>query len=213
MKVLEEEHGGVLLKIVLIALIAVVGASIAFYWYVGRQRPLELGQVEVGWNDVLEAGVTLPPGEPTTMVLESGGRIYVATLVRNTGRFPVTLDGLAETSGGTTLAYTPVAMFLSDGDSTDPALASPFEPVSLDPGEGVGVLVVYAPNRDLACDHLPDPGSHGQAIASFPVRFTTYGIPSTGPVAADEAFVAVAVPTEDDCRRVTSQVAGSGDEN
>ena len=204
---LNEQRGGVLLKIVLIVLIAVVGASIAFYWYVGRQRPLEIGKVEVGWNDVLEPGATDPPGEPPTVVFESGGRIYVATFVKNTGSFPVTLEGLGEPAGGTSQMYTPVAMLQSDGDSTDPDLASPAEPVPLDPGHGAGVLVVYAPNPDLACANLPEPGSAGQAIASFPVRFTTYGISAAASVTASQPFVAVAVPTVDDCRRVTSQVA------
>jgi len=204
-----DERGGVLLKIVLIALIALVGASIAFYWYVRRQEPLALGKVEVGWNDVVEATVTDRPGEAPEVDLESGGRIYVATFVKNTGRFPVTLEGLAEPTGRTTLEYTPVAMFRSDGDSTDPGLASPAEPVSLDPGEGVGVLVVFAPNPDLDCEQLPseDPGA-GQAIASFPVRFTAYGIPITQSVAAERPFVTVATPSMDICRRVTSQITG-----
>jgi hypothetical protein len=204
---LNEQRGGVLLKIVLIALIGLVGASIAFYWYVGRQRPLEIGRVGVGWNDVLEPDASHPPGDPPVVVFESGGRIYAATFVKNTGSFPVTLDGLAQPEGRSTQMYVPVAMLRSDGDSTDPELASPAEPVALDPGHGAGVLVVYAPNPDLACENLPGSGSGGQAIASFPVRFTTYGIPTTASVTAEQPFVEVAVPSLDDCRRVTSQVA------
>jgi hypothetical protein len=202
-----DEHGGVLLKIVLVAGILVIGASIAFYWYVGRQRPLELGNVVVGWNPALDDGGVDATGEPPRIDLVPGGRVYVATFVRNGGRFPVTLEGLAEPSGGRSLIYTPVALLRSDGDSTDPELASPFEDVSLGPGEGVGVLVVFAPNAELDCDHLPaDEGTSTQAVASVPIRTTSYGIPVTQSVSASRPFLVASTPTMSTCRQVTAQV-------
>ena len=40
---MHDERGGVLLKALLVVFIVIVGASIAFYWYAGRQDPLALG--------------------------------------------------------------------------------------------------------------------------------------------------------------------------
>ncbi|MGZ8578796.1 MAG: hypothetical protein ACXWWX_04615 [Actinomycetota bacterium] len=204
-----DERGGALLKVLLAAMLLVIGASIAFYWYAERQAPLALGNAEVGWNDLLDASVVEETGDPPTVAFESGGRVYVATFVTNTGRFPITLEGLGKTQGRTSALYSPVAMFPSDGDSTDPALASPAEPVSLDPGQGAGVLIVFAPNPDLACERLPAPDAgSGQSLASFPVRFTTYGVPTTQQVGAATAFVRIARPTVDTCEEVVAQATG-----
>ena len=143
------------------------------------------------------------------MAFVSGGRVYVATFVKNTGRLPLTLEGLERSETGTSSLYAPVGMFRSDGQSTDPELASPFEPVSLDPGAGLGVLVVFGPNPELVCDRLPTPGSGGgQSIASFPVRFTSYGVPVTQQVSTDAPFVEVTTPTKDECRQVVAQAGG-----
>ncbi len=189
---LHDERGGALLKVLLTAMLLVIGASLAFYWYVGRQDPLTLGNVEVGWNDVLDTTVVEGNGEPPTVSFESGGRVYVATFVKNTGRLRITLEGLGTTQARTSSLYVPFAMFRSDGDSTDPALASPAEPITLEPGQGAGVLVVFAPNPDLACGRLPAPdASDDQSLASFPVRFTTYGVPTTQQVGAATAFVRI----------------------
>ncbi len=204
-----DERGGVLLKVLLTAMLLVIGASIAFYWYAARQAPFTLGHVEVGWNGVLDATVVEEAGEPPTVTFESGGRVDVATFIENTGRFPITLEGLGRTQGRTSALYIPVAMFPSDGDSTDPALASPAAPISLDPGQAAGVLIVFAPNPDLACGSLPAPdASSGQSLASFPVRFTTYGVPTTQQVGAATAFAKVTTPTAETCEQVVAQAAG-----
>jgi len=198
---MHHDEGGVLAKVLGWLLVLMVAASIGVYAYVRTQEPLALSEPTVGWNDAVQQA---PAPEGADVVLTVNGQIYVATTVRNTGRLPVTLQGLGDLGDTAQAPYIPVEILLSTGASVDPASAATFSPVRLAHQSGVGVLVVYAPNPDLVCRLFTDTrNGPGTSLQSFPIRYATFGIDATQVLSFAEPVVTVAQPTQQECESAT----------
>ena len=169
MRRLRGEDGGVLAKtLALLVIVLLLGAG-AMYVYGKRQQPLSA------------QGATLRATHTAkgTIVLASEGRVYVATIVHNDGTFPVTLQGLDDTPVAHDQAYVATSIDLGDGKTADPASAATFTSVALQPGAGVGILVVFEPNQDLVCSRYTNTRGQGTAFPTIPLRFSTYGVEAT----------------------------------
>ena len=169
---LADERGGAVAKLLGILLVLAVCASAAVYVYGKNQHPLAIDEV------------------------------HVATIVRNDGRLPVTLEGLAPAATSPTDAYVPVSIELGDGKTPKPANGA-FDPPSLDPGTGIGVVVTYAINPNLECGHFGDAPSDPTPFPSLPVRLSSYGVDTTQTIALDQGAPTVSGITKTTCGRAT----------
>ncbi|HEY6680423.1 MAG TPA: hypothetical protein VI276_04365, partial [Actinomycetota bacterium] len=128
-----------------------------------------------------------------------------ATTVRNDGTLPVTITGLGTPPDEEQTPYIPVELHLGDGKTADPAGASGFEPQKLNPGTGIGILVVFAANAKLICSVFTDTSEgSGTEIRSFTLKYTTYGIPDSQTLDVGHTLVAVARPTRTECEQALS---------
>jgi hypothetical protein len=200
LRALGREGGGVLTKLFAWLLVLAVLASAGLFVYVRSQEPLALGDATVRTNAVLKH-VAAPNG--TDVVYRVEGEIYVATFVRNTGRLPVTLEGLAEPVGSGS-PYVPASLQLGTGTDTDPSQAADFSSFRIDPETSVGVLVTYRAN--LMCQSIPvDTESTGVALDSFSVRFNSYGIERTQELRSETPFVTSAPLDRIQCERAKAR--------
>lgn len=194
----DRETGGIVTKLLVgLFVLAVVGSVVA-YLFLRNDTPLALApDASVGVNRALqEDGLT----EDGSVTMVRGGEVYVATFVRNDGRFPVTLEGLGELGEIDAVPYIPVELRLGDGSTADPEGTAVFSPQTLDPGEGIGVLVTYAPNPVLKCQILPEEAvGKGTEIDAFPVAARVYGVTFTQDLQASDPFARVAPVTQDEC--------------
>jgi len=167
---LADERGGVVAKFLGIVLVVGICATAGLYIYGRRQQPLSAEGVHVATSD----------GGPQrgTIELAPGRSVYVATVVRNDGPLPVTLEGLAPAAGAPTDAYVPVAIELGDGKTPQPASGA-FTPPSLDPHTGIGVVVTYTVNPNVACGRFGDAPSEPAPLPSVPIKLSTYGVDTT----------------------------------
>jgi hypothetical protein len=198
------EQGGVVLKLIgWLAALAVL-ASAGLFAYVRTQEPLALGDVKVGANG---AAAMASPTE--TVHYRPGGQVYVATFIRNDGRFAVTLQGLGAVASSARTPYIPTQLLLGTGMATNPDTAASFSATSLPPKSGVGVLIVYTTNPVLVCGELPaHPESAKPArLPGVPIRYTTYGIDQTQTL-TPKGLPEVAPPTRSACQAV--RTSGSG---
>jgi hypothetical protein len=195
---LSEERGGALTKLLATLLVLALLASGGLFLYTRSQDPLTLGtDATVGFDDALAEHGT--PTDPTVK-LEPNGQIYLATTIRNDGSLPITLTGLAQASDEEQTPYIPVELHLSDGKTTDPDNTATFTSQSLDPGTGVGVLIVFAANAKLICSLFTDTSEGGGTeIRSFTLTYTTYGIPDSQTLDVGRPLVTVARPTREEC--------------
>ena len=189
-----DERGGVIGKLLGLLLLLALLASTALYLYGRQQQPLAVGSVHVATSD----GQT----STSTVVLTKGGQVYVATVVRNDGRLPVTLQGLADHAPAKGALLIPIAIALGDGKTAEPATAAAFTPIALDPGAGVGVLVTYGPNPGLTCARYGDHPGVATELQPIPVRFTSYGVVGTQLVALGSDAPSIAGITHAQCERV-----------
>jgi len=189
---LADEQGGVIAKLLGILLVLAICASAALYVYGKRQQPLSVDDAHVATND----------GErnPTTVGVAPGRAIYVATIVHNDGRLPVTLEGLATPATGPTDAYVPIAIALGDGKTPNPASGA-FAPPSLGPGTGIGVVVTYAINPNLACGHFDTTPSDPTAFPPLPLRLSSYGVDTTQTVPFAHGTPTVSGITKTSCEK------------
>ena len=164
----------------LLGLLVVVAllASTALYLYGRQQQPLALGALTAG----AENG---GPGA-SAVVLDADGLLRFATIVRNTGRLPVTLEGVAASSGKPELL---VVTSIGLGDGSDPTSAAVFAPVDLDPGSGVGLVVVFGVNAAYPCDRLGTDPAAALPLPAIAIRFSSYGVTGTQALTADDAPV------------------------
>ena len=185
------QSGGAMAKLLGLLLVVAVVASAALYLYARRQHPLALGAISVGGaNDGADA---------STVALDADGQLRVATIVRNTGRLPVTLEGAATPSGkAEPLIVTSIGL----GDGSDPTAAVTFAPVDLDPGTGVGVVVVIGVNPAYPCARLGQRPQEGLPLPAIAVRFSSYGVTTTQALAAGDA------PTVTGVTRASCAAAG-----
>jgi hypothetical protein len=170
MSLLRDERGGILAKILgLLVVLALIGAAALFY-YGKQQRPLSLEGVHIATSDGEK--------QPASVTIVPGMQIYVATIVHNDGRLPVTLQGLGGDSSDKEQPIVPVSVALGDGKTPVPGAAG-FSPPALDPREGIGIVVVFAVNPSLACSRFTDTVSATTAFPLIPLRFSSYGIEAT----------------------------------
>jgi hypothetical protein len=195
---MRNQAGGVITKLLVGLFALAVLGSVAMYFVVRSDEPLGLSSdVTV---DVNRAVRRAEPPEDVTATLVRGGEIYVATFVRNDGRFPVTFDGLGELGEIDDVPYIPIKLMLGNGADADPSAGAEFTPTTLDPGEGVGVLVIFAPNPDLLCQLLPDEAAgRGWRLDGFPVKGTVYGVSITQQVGTSDPLARIAPASRADC--------------
>src|SRR5216117_3765642 len=144
-----DERGGALTKLLGTLLVLALLASGGLFLYTRAQDPLSVDEnAAVGFNDAL---ADHGPATAPVVQLEPNGQVYLATTVHNDGSVPITITGLGQPPDEEQTPYIPVELKLGDGVSTDPASAADFTPTKLNPGTGVGVLVVYAANAKLIC--------------------------------------------------------------
>jgi len=167
-----QQSGGAIAKLLVFLLLLAVVLSAALYAYGRRQQPLAIGRLTPAPANVAGA---------RTVHLDRDGLLRVATIVRNDGRLPVTIEGVAASAATTDpLMVTSLGL----GDGADASAAAGFAPVALDPGEGVGIVITFGMNPDFPCDRLAgDPGT--EPLPPVPVRFSSYGVNGTQTLLAD----------------------------
>jgi len=164
------EEGGVITKFLGLLLVLGIIATAALYVYGKNQQPLSAEGAHVATSDGGRQSGRIP--------VAPGRSVYVATIVRNDGPLPVTLEGLAQVDASETDAYIPISMQLGDGKTPAPADGA-FEPPSLDAHTGIGVVVTYAINPNLACGRFGDTPSDPAPLAAIPMQLSTYGVDTT----------------------------------
>jgi hypothetical protein len=164
------DRGGVMTKLLGILLVLGICATAALYIYGKRQQPLSAEGAHVATSD--------GGRRPAAIGIAPGRSVYVATIVRNDGPLPVTIDGLAPAPSAPTDAYVPVSIELGDGKRPQPTSVA-FAPPSLDPHTGIGVVITYALNPDLACARFGDAPSDPAPLPPMPLRLSSYGVDTT----------------------------------
>jgi len=167
---LHDERGGVVAKLLGLIVVLALLAGGALYVYAKQQQPLSFAEVHVGTGD--------HDRDPATVRVKRGASIYVATIVHNDGRLPVTLEGLSEDPLGKDDPFVPLTIGLGDGETPSPSAAG-FQPWSLDPGEGLGIVITFAVNPELSCARFTDVPSEPLALPPVELRFTSYGVETT----------------------------------
>jgi hypothetical protein len=196
--------GGALTKVLVTLLVLVVLASVGLFVYARTQDPLVFDEGDVALNQPLEEET---PPQGADVVLRGDGEIYVAGVIRNDGRLPITLRGLGDLGDIEQVPYIPVEIRLGDGDNASIDDSSTFTATSISPDAGVGVVIVYAPNPDLICRLFPDTATNvTYELGDFPLRFTTVGIEAEQTLGFDEPLV-VAEPTAEECEQVAGTQA------
>jgi len=198
------QDGGTLTRVLVTLLLFAVLIFAGLYFFTKAQQPLALGDAvdaHLAFSDVLDDHGT---ADDPKITLEANGQIYVATTVRNTGGQTVTLEGMGTVGPDTEVPYVPVDIRLGDGTATDTGATTPFTSTPLPSGGSVGVLVLYAVNPNLNCALFTDlSAGSGTEIASFPMRFTTFGIENEQTLSFTTAIVTVERPTRAACDAAT----------
>jgi hypothetical protein len=167
---LTDQQGGIIAKLLGLLLVVGILATAALYIYGTNQQPLSAEGAHVATSD---------GGRRSGQIQLARDRsVYVATIVRNDGPLPVTLEGLGPVPPSPTDVYVPISMELGDGKTPQPA-GGAFAPPSLDPHTGIGVVVTYAVNPNLACVRFSDAPSEPAPLAAVPMRLSTYGVDTT----------------------------------
>ena len=165
----DDERGGVVGKLLGFLLVLGLCATAALYIYGKHQQPLSADGVHVATSDGGRQGRTIE--------VAPGRSVYVATVVRNDGPLAVTLEGLASGAAPTD-AYIPVSIALGDGKTAQPATGA-LTPPSLDRHTGIGVVVTYTINPNLACGQFGDAPSDPAPLAPATIKLSTYGVDTT----------------------------------
>lgn len=186
---LMRESGGALAKLLVSLLLIGVVASAALYVYATRQRPLGLGKA-----------VPAPANasDDSSVTVDADGMLRVATVVRNDGRLPVTLEGLGDQPAGPL-----VATSLGLGDGHDATTAAAFTPTALTPGTGLGIVVVFTLDA-TACAGLGDDPTIAIAFPAVALRFSSYGVAATDAVRPEDAPAVIGL-TRDVCAGAAAQ--------
>jgi hypothetical protein len=190
-----DETGGVFAKILGLLVVLAVLAGAALYLYGKQQQPLSFDGVHVATSDHLR--------DPSSVAVTRGTEIFVATIVHNDGRLPITLQGLSEATAGKTDPYVPVSMALGDGRTPDPATEG-FTPPSLDPGNGIGIVITFQLNPSLACSRFTDTPGGPLPLPPVGLRFASYGVETTQSVPLGKGAPTVEGPTRARCEAAMS---------
>jgi hypothetical protein len=167
---ISDERGGAIAKLLGLLLLLAVCASAAVYVYAKTTEPLSAEIAHAATSDGQRAGAVIGVAPHQTL--------YVATIVHNDGRLPVTLEGIAPAPPDASQPYVATSMTLGDGKTAKPA-GGAFVPPSLDPGTGIGVVVTYTVNPNLDCSSYERQPSDPVAFPVMPVRVSTYGVETT----------------------------------
>jgi hypothetical protein len=189
---LADERGGVIAKLFGILLVLAVCASAALYIYGRRQQPLSVQDARVATSDGQR--------DPATVGIGPNSAVYVATILHNDGRLPVTIEGLAPAGTSATDAYVPISLQLGDGKTPKPANGA-FVPPSLDAGTGIGVVITYAVNPNLACSQFTNTPSDAAPFPPMPLRLSSYGVDTTQTVPLAHGAPTVSGITKASCER------------
>jgi hypothetical protein len=168
------QSGGAVVKLMVTLLVVLLLATAGLYAYATRQRPLELG--------------TLTPaaanGRPNArdVTLDRRDQIRLATVAHNGGRLPITLEGIGDAARTQPLVVTAIGL----GDGTDASQPAAFTPVGLDPGNGVGIVLVIGVNPAFPCERLPRDPTAFVALPPASLRFSTYGVEGTQTLVLDD---------------------------
>jgi hypothetical protein len=187
---LRAEDGGVLAKTLALLVVLALLAGAGLYIYVTRQEPLSMDGVHVATSD--------HERDPASVAVVPGEEFFVATIVHNDGRLPVTLQGLSQDEPSKDDPFVPVSIALGDGKTPD-ASTTGFEPPSLDPGNGIGVVITFQLNPSLACDRVTDTSGSSRELPPVPLRYTAYGIETTQSIPLGKNAPTVEVPARSRC--------------
>jgi hypothetical protein len=191
---IHDEDGGVIAKCFAVVIVLTVLAGGALYTYGKHQQPLAFDGVHTLTSD--------GGRDPHAVVFARGATVSIATVVRNVGRLPVTLEGLALDPPPRTEAFIPISLGLGDGRTPTPS-AMTFAPPALDPSSGIGVVVTYGLNPNVACSQLSAPPA-GETLPPVELRFSSYGVESTQLVPLDEGAPTIQGLTRDRCEAILS---------
>jgi hypothetical protein len=193
------ERGGIVLRVLLWVVLLAILASGVLFVFVRLQEPLALGS---------EATVrAVGAGEGVERIeLAPGATVYVATLVRNEGRMPVTIQGLGS-DDDPRAPFVTTSLALGDGTTARPAAAAAFEPITIDPGEGVGIMVTYGVNPGLDCSAFTGEPGDDLALESLPLEASAYAMPFAQTLVASPPFARVSGPTRAACRAAVAPAA------
>jgi hypothetical protein len=190
------EEGGVLTKLLGWTLLLAVAASAGLFLYVRLTSPLAAGP----------ATARAPgAGGVDAVRLTPEGSILVATTVLNDGRWPITLTGLADDPAREGDPYLATEIGLGDGETASPDAVVPFAPTRLEPGQGVGVVVVFTPNAGQRCRQYPVDASAEAILTeldSFGIAYELAGIPGEQVVIVEEPFATVGPISRSECEAV-----------
>lgn len=193
MTLLADERGGVVAKLLVLLVVLAVLAGGALYLYGIGQQPLAFDGTHVATGDHQR--------NPTTVAVAQGATISIATVLRNVGRLPVTLEGLVEDPPNKEDPFVPIGLGLGDG-TTPTASATGFAPPALDPSSGIGVVITYGVNPNLSCTRFTDKPGDASSLPPVDLRFSSYGVESTQAVALDKGAPTVEGLTRAHCEAV-----------
>ena len=194
MPTLHDETGGVIARFLWLIVIVTVVAGGALYAYGKHQAPLAF--------EGTHAATNRDAHDPTSVVFTRDATVSVATIVRNDGRLPVTVEGLSLDPAGRGDPLIPVSLGLGDGKTPTPA-ATTFAPPALDPSSAIGVVITFGVNPDLSCDRVPT-SADVIPLPAVELRFSSYGIESTQAVALDAGAPTIEGLTRTRCEAVVS---------
>ncbi len=185
---LHDERGGIVAKLLVFIVLLAVLAGGALYIYAKQQRPLALD----GTHAVSDG-----QQGPKTVRFAPDVTIAVATVVRNAGRLPITLEGLDVEPPGNDDPIVAVSLGLGDG-RTPAASTDAFAPPALNPGAGIGVVITFGVNPNLACTRF---GSKAVTLPLPPVqlRYSSYGVESVQAVPLEKGAPTIEGLTRDRC--------------
>lgn len=193
---MRREDGGVLTRLLTWLVVIAVVASIGLYVAVRAQRPFAAGAT------IAQA---IGAGPVDDVRLRPDGRIVVATTVVNSGRWPLTITGLADDRAHRDDPYVAVDLGLGDGGTATLDALAPITPTRLEPDQGLGIVVVFAPNEALRCRRLPveiDGEMEHTELDSFGVAFEIAGIGGDQVVRTRDPFATIGPVTRAECEAV-----------
>ena len=167
-----QQSGGAIAKLLVFLLLLAVVVSAALYAYGRGQQPLAIGELTPAPANAAGA---------RSVQLDPDGLLRVATIVRNDGRLPLTIEGVAVSAAKTDPL---VVTSLGLGDGTDASAVAGFAPVSLGPDVGAGIVITFGVNPDFPCERLAaDDGA--EPLPPVVLRFSSYGVNGTQTLVAD----------------------------
>jgi hypothetical protein len=175
--------------VAIVVLIIVV--AVAFGGYAWTRQPLVAVALDLGTN-----------GAPRLHALRvryaPGGEVYASLRLENRSRLPVELVDLVPGDPSTPTGYYPAELRVLPDEGPAPVSDDGFEPLTLDGGESLRVVVVYlaAPCEALADQAAPNTFS---TFASVSLRIRVLGLLPKTQVLSPGRMFAVPVPSQADC--------------